>query len=52
MIAEAYPIDNYERSHARINRNQKHLVHTLGAVHDNRSNRTFLLIERIPSRLS
>lgn len=43
-IAEAYPVDNYEKTHARIHRNKSHLVHTLGAVVDHRSQKTFLLI--------
>jgi hypothetical protein len=52
MIAEAYSIVNYEKNHSRINRNTKYLVNTLGGFHDNKSNKTYLLIERIPSRLS
>jgi hypothetical protein len=51
-IAEAYPIENYEETHARINRNKSHLVNSFGAIVDNHNNKTLLLIERIPSRLS
>lgn len=44
IIAQAYPIENYEKTHARVNRNKKYLVNTLGGVHDNKTNRTYLLI--------
>jgi hypothetical protein len=51
-IAEAYPVDNYEKTHARFNRNTPHLVNSFGAIVDYLNNKTLLLIERIPSRLS
>jgi hypothetical protein len=51
-IAEAYPIDNYEETYGRINRNKSHLVNSFGAIANHLNKKTMLLIERIPSRLS
>lgn len=52
LIAEAYLVENYERTHARINRNKPHLVNALGTVYDERRHQNYILVERIPNRLS
>lgn len=49
---EAYRIDNYKDTHARINRNKPHIVNVFGGVQDQTNGNWFLLVERIPSRLS
>lgn len=52
MTAEAYPVSNYHRSHARINRNKPHVVNSFGCCFDSKTEQCYLLIEPIPSRLS
>lgn len=52
MTAEAYPVHNYHRSHARINRNKPHVVNSYGCCYDSKTDQSYLLIEPIPCRLA